>query len=121
MTRGDITIRNANPTHLSLVLTKLSSAGADITMLDDGFRVVGRGQPSAVEVVTLPYPGFPTDLQPMMIALNAVSQGAAMVTENIYESRFTLRQRIDATWCRYPHRWSPCVRARSATTFRCPS
>lgn len=88
MTRGDITIRNAYAAHLSLVLTKLSSAGADITILDDGFRVVGPSQPFAVEVVTLPYPGFPTDLQPMMIALNAVSQGAAMVTENIYESRF---------------------------------
>ena len=88
MTRGDITIRNATASHLSLVLTKLSSAGADITILEDGFRVVGSSQPYAVEVVTLPYPGFPTDLQPMMIALNAVSQGAAMVTENIYESRF---------------------------------
>ena len=88
MTRGDITIRNADATHLSLVLIKLSSAGADITIFDDGFRVVGRGQPTAVEVVTLPYPGFPTDLQPMMIALNSVSEGAAMVTENIYESRF---------------------------------
>ena len=46
------------------------------------------GRPLAVDVVTLPYPGFPTDLQPMVLALNAVAEGAAMVTENVYEARF---------------------------------
>lgn len=88
MTRGDVRVRNARADHLSLVLTKLSSAGAEITLEDDGFRVCAYERPTAIDIITLPYPGFPTDLQPMTIALNAVSQGAAMVTENLFESRF---------------------------------
>jgi UDP-N-acetylglucosamine 1-carboxyvinyltransferase len=88
MTLGDIEIRNARADHLSLVLTKLSAAGADISINDDGFRVCGYERPTAVDIITLPYPGFPTDLQPMFIAMNAISHGAAMVTENLFESRF---------------------------------
>lgn len=88
MTRGDVRIHNARADHLQLVLTKLSSAGADITIEDGGFRVCGYEQPTAIDIITLPYPGFPTDLQPMMIAMNAISRGAAMVTENLFESRF---------------------------------
>ncbi len=88
MTRGDITITNARAEHLDLPLDKLAMAGAEVRRLDDGFRVVMAGRPKAVDVVTLPYPGFPTDLQPMMLALNAVADGAAMVTENVYEARF---------------------------------
>ena len=53
----------------------------------DGFRVTC-DRPAAVDVVTLPYPGFPTDLQPMVLAMNAVAEGAAMVTENLFEARF---------------------------------
>ena len=88
MTRGDITITNARPEHLTLPLDKLSQAGAEIERFDDGFRIVMNRRPLAVDVVTLPYPGFPTDLQPMVLALNAVADGAAMVTENVYEARF---------------------------------
>ena len=54
----------------------------------DGFRVSCERRPTAVDVVTLPYPGFPTDLQPMVLAMNAIADGAAMVTENLFEARF---------------------------------
>jgi UDP-N-acetylglucosamine 1-carboxyvinyltransferase len=88
MTRGDVTVVNGRADHLEIVLDKLAYAGATIDIADEGLRVAMAGQPLAVDVVTLPYPGFPTDLQPMVVALNAVSEGTAMVTENVYEARF---------------------------------
>ncbi|MGH8837647.1 MAG: UDP-N-acetylglucosamine 1-carboxyvinyltransferase [Jiangellaceae bacterium] len=88
MTRGDITIVGGRADHLEIVLDKLSSAGATIDLGDQGLRVAASGRPRAFDVVTLPYPGFPTDLQPMVLALNAVAEGTAMVTENVYEARF---------------------------------
>ncbi len=88
MTRGDITITNGRPEHLEIVLDKLQRAGAVVESTADGFRVAMSGRPRAFDVVTLPYPGFPTDLQPMVVALNSVADGAAMVTENVYEARF---------------------------------
>jgi UDP-N-acetylglucosamine 1-carboxyvinyltransferase len=88
MTRGDVTVVNGHADHLEIVLDKLAYAGATIDTADEGLRVAMSGRPRAVDVVTLPYPGFPTDLQPMVVALNAVSEGTAMVTENVYEARF---------------------------------
>ena len=65
MTRGDVTVRDARAEHLEIALDKLARAGADVERLDDGFRVRRwTDRPRAVDVVTLPYPGFPTDLQP---------------------------------------------------------
>jgi UDP-N-acetylglucosamine 1-carboxyvinyltransferase len=88
LTQGDVTVRNARPQHIELALDKLASAGAMVELLDGGFRVRMDRQPAAIDVVTLPYPGFPTDLQPAFIALNSVADGAAMVTENVFEARF---------------------------------
>jgi UDP-N-acetylglucosamine 1-carboxyvinyltransferase len=88
MTRGDVTVRNAHPQHLELALDKLVTAGADVEWLPDGFRVAMDRRPEAVDIMTLPYPGFPTDLQPAFIALNTIAEGAAMVTENVFEARF---------------------------------
>ena len=88
LTRGDVTVRNADPEHLEIALDKLTTAGADVQGLPDGFRVRMDTRPRAVDIVTLPYPGFPTDLQPQFITLNAVSEGAALVTENLFEARF---------------------------------
>ncbi|MEX1209852.1 MAG: UDP-N-acetylglucosamine 1-carboxyvinyltransferase [Candidatus Nanopelagicales bacterium] len=88
MTRGDITVRRARPEHLDIALDKLVTAGAQVTMVEDGFRVTMDARPTAVDIVTLPYPGFPTDLQPQFIALNAIAEGAALVTENLFEARF---------------------------------
>ncbi|MFC5286312.1 UDP-N-acetylglucosamine 1-carboxyvinyltransferase [Actinokineospora guangxiensis] len=88
MTRGDITVNGVDPHHLDLVLEKLRTAGAEVTLLDDGFRVVQHERPVSVDFVTLPYPGFATDLQPFAIALSAVSDGTSMITENLFEARF---------------------------------
>ncbi|MGA0009504.1 MAG: UDP-N-acetylglucosamine 1-carboxyvinyltransferase [Candidatus Nanopelagicales bacterium] len=88
MTRGDVTVRNAHAGHLDIALDKLTTAGAEVSVLDDGFRVTMDRRPTAVDIVTLPYPGFPTDLQPQFIALNAIADGAALVTENLFEARF---------------------------------
>jgi UDP-N-acetylglucosamine 1-carboxyvinyltransferase len=88
MTLGDVTVRGARAEHLRLPLDKLVQAGAYVEELPDGFRVAMDRRPSSVDVVTLPYPGFPTDLQPLAIALASVSDGAAFVTENIFEGRF---------------------------------
>lgn len=88
MTRGDITIHGGRPEDLELPLEKLASAGAIITSTDDGIRIRMKGRPQSIDVVTLPYPGFPTDLQPMVISLNAIADGDAIVTENVFEGRF---------------------------------
>jgi UDP-N-acetylglucosamine 1-carboxyvinyltransferase len=88
MTRGDITVHGVNPHHLDLVLEKLRMAGAEVTVSDDSFRVVQRARPRSVDFVTLPYPGFATDLQPFAIALSSVSEGTSMITENLFEARF---------------------------------
>lgn len=89
MTRGDITVTNGRPEHLELVLDKLARAGSVVEARGEaGMRVAMSGRPRAIDVVTLPYPGFPTDLQPMVVALNAVADGTAMITENVYEARF---------------------------------
>ena len=88
MTRGEVTVRNARADHMEIALDKLVSAGALVDELDDGIRVRCHDRPRAVDVVTLPYPGFPTDLQPQFIALNSIARGAAIVTENLFEARF---------------------------------
>ncbi|MDN5861784.1 MAG: UDP-N-acetylglucosamine 1-carboxyvinyltransferase [Pseudonocardia sp.] len=88
MTRGEVTVRGVDPHHLDLVLDKLRSAGASTDNGAHGFTVAMPGRPRAIDFVTLPYPGFATDLQPMAIALSAVSDGTSMITENVFESRF---------------------------------
>ncbi len=88
MTRGDITIHGARAEHLELPLEKLASAGAIVTSTADGIRVRMDQRPQAIDVATLPYPGFPTDLLPMVIALNSIADGHSLVTENVFESRF---------------------------------
>jgi UDP-N-acetylglucosamine 1-carboxyvinyltransferase len=94
ITKGDVTITNGRAEHLELPLDKLHKAGAEITVLKSGFRVRMHDRPKPVDVVTLPYPGFATDLQAFVIALNALSDGAAMVTENLFEGRFTFAQEL---------------------------
>ena len=90
ITRGDITVRQAESAHLEIALDKLTSAGAQVDLLapGEGFRVRLADRPKAVDVVTLPYPGFATDMLPMAITLAAVADGPSMVTENVFDSRF---------------------------------
>jgi UDP-N-acetylglucosamine 1-carboxyvinyltransferase len=88
MTRGDIAVSGVDPAHLQLVLHKLHDAGATVTQHDNGFRVVQYERPKAGNVSTLPFPGFPTDLQPMAIAMASIADGTSMITENVFEARF---------------------------------
>ncbi|MBC3843995.1 UDP-N-acetylglucosamine 1-carboxyvinyltransferase [Streptacidiphilus sp. 4-A2] len=94
MTQGDVTVAHAEAEHLRIAMDKLVAAGAGITVEEDGFRVVMDRRPRAVDVVTLPYPGFATDLQPQFAALNAVADGVSMITENIFEARFVFLQEL---------------------------
>ncbi|HAM24884.1 MAG TPA: UDP-N-acetylglucosamine 1-carboxyvinyltransferase [Actinobacteria bacterium] len=88
MTSGDVVVRGANPAHLELPLAQLERAGADIAIADDHIRVAMTNRPRAINTPTLPYPGFPTDLQPMAVALASVSEGTSVITENVFEARF---------------------------------
>jgi UDP-N-acetylglucosamine 1-carboxyvinyltransferase len=88
MTQGDITIHGGRADHMEVMLEKLTSAGAIITSTQDGIRVQMNQRPRAIDVATLPYPGFATDLLPFIIAMNAVADGHSIVTENVFESRF---------------------------------
>ena len=89
MTRGDVTVRGVDPHHLDLVLEKLRMAGAEVSIIDgQTFRVTQRDRPSAVDFVTLPYPGYATDLQPFAVALASIANGTSMITENLFEARF---------------------------------
>lgn len=88
MTQGDVVIRGADAKHLEIALDKLSTAGASVWLQPDGFRVAMDRRPRAVDVVTLPFPGFPSDLQPQLIAMAAISEGTAMMTENVFDGRF---------------------------------
>jgi UDP-N-acetylglucosamine 1-carboxyvinyltransferase len=87
-TQGDILVRGGIATHLEIALDKLASAGAEIEASAESFRVTMAERPRSFDVVTLPYPGFPTDLQPQAIALLSVAEGTAMITENLFEARF---------------------------------
>jgi UDP-N-acetylglucosamine 1-carboxyvinyltransferase len=88
MTRGDVTVRGVRPEFLDVALDKLVSAGAMIEPGDNLFRVRMDDRPRAVDIVTLPYPGFATDLLPMAIGLASVAEGASLITENIFDGRF---------------------------------
>jgi UDP-N-acetylglucosamine 1-carboxyvinyltransferase len=87
-TGGQVLLEGARGDHLDLVLAKLSDAGADVIATADGVGVSLEGQPRAVDFVTLPYPGFATDLQPQLMAMLAAAEGTSIATENVFESRF---------------------------------
>ncbi|ARU46669.1 UDP-N-acetylglucosamine 1-carboxyvinyltransferase [Corynebacterium silvaticum] len=88
MTQGDITVGGIAPRNLHLPLEKLKVAGAEVETYEHGFRVRMNRRPQAVDYQTLPFPGFPTDLQPMAIGIATVAQGTSVITENIFEARF---------------------------------
>jgi UDP-N-acetylglucosamine 1-carboxyvinyltransferase len=94
-TRGDIEVVGGVADHLSVVLDALVHAGAHVETTGRGFRVsAGGSRLSSFDVATLPYPGFPTDLQPFALAYNAVADGSAMITENLFEARFRTVQEL---------------------------
>ena len=88
MTQGDITILGGRADHMEVMLEKLTSAGAIVTSIHNGIRVQMNQRPKAIDVATLPYPGFATDLLPFIIGMNSIAEGHSIVTENVFESRF---------------------------------
>lgn len=87
-TKGDITIKNVIPKHLESIAAKLLEMGCEIEESDDAIRVVATKTLSHTQLKTLPYPGFPTDMQPQMAVLLGLSTGTSIVTESIFENRF---------------------------------
>ncbi len=88
ITRGDILLKNVFYQHLGAVIDKLEEAGASITKTDDSIRVRGNKPLRVINMTTLPYPGFPTDMQAQMMSLMAVTAGISVITEKIYPDRF---------------------------------
>lgn len=88
-TRGDVTVQRCNPLHLSALLTKLGECGAKVTTGDDWIRVVADRVTGGTDVLTAPYPGFPTDLQPPMLSFLCTAPGTSVVEETIFNARFT--------------------------------
>ena len=94
MTRGDITVAGVDPSFLEIALDKVATSGATVEAYGSGFRVAMDQRPRGVDVVTLPFPGFATDLLPMALGLAAVSEGASLITENIFDGRFMFVQEL---------------------------
>lgn len=87
-TNGDIIIRNVIPRHLEPISQKLQEMGAVVESFDDAVRVTATGRLKPTQIKTLPYPGFPTDMQPQMAAAMALSDGTSVIRETIFENRF---------------------------------
>ncbi len=88
MTQGDVNVENVIPEHLEAVIAKLKQAGAEVLVGDDNVRVRQRGKIKAMDLKTMPYPGFPTDMQPQFMAMLAAAEGTSIMTETIFENRF---------------------------------
>ena len=87
-TRGDVIVKNVIPKHLESISAKLIEMGCVIHESDDAVRVEARRRPIATHVKTLPYPGFPTDMQPQITVALGLASGISIVTESIFENRF---------------------------------
>ncbi len=87
-TRGDVTVKNVIPKHLESISAKLQEIGCKVEESDDAVRVIADGSLSHTQIKTLPYPGFPTDMQPQITVVLALSNGSSIVTESIFENRF---------------------------------
>ena len=87
-TKGDVTVKNVIPKHLEAISAKLLEIGCEVEEFDDAVRVVASKPLRHTQVTTLPYPGFPTDMQPQMTVVLGVAQGTSTVTESIFENRF---------------------------------
>jgi UDP-N-acetylglucosamine 1-carboxyvinyltransferase len=85
---GEINLLGCRPEHLDTVIVKLREAGVKITAIEDGLRVAGDGNIASVDVQTLPYPGFPTDLQAQIMVLMSLGGGSSIIRETVFENRF---------------------------------
>jgi UDP-N-acetylglucosamine 1-carboxyvinyltransferase len=88
ITRGDITIDGCRPEHLSAVIEKLQNVGTDVEVTAKGLRVRGSETIASVDIKTMPFPGFPTDLQAQFMALMSIARGSSVIKETVFEKRF---------------------------------
>jgi UDP-N-acetylglucosamine 1-carboxyvinyltransferase len=88
LTGGPVTVKGVDPSHLEMVLVKLEQAGCEVESGPDHVTVTRRGALRPTDIQTLPYPGFPTDMQPQFMALMARAEGGCVITENVFENRF---------------------------------
>ena len=98
-TRGDVTLTGLRPAHLELLQLKLEEAGAEVRLGGDEMRVAMSNRPKPLDLVTLPYPGFATDLQPLMMVLLAQADGSSILTENVFEARFLFVDELNRMGC----------------------
>ena len=98
-TRGDVTITDLRTDHIELLLRKLEEAGAEVWVGDGTLRVAMSARPHPLDLVTLPYPGFATDLQPLMMVLLAQAEGSSILTENVFEARFIFVDELNRMGC----------------------
>ncbi len=87
-TKGDVTVLNVIPKHLDATISKLIDIGCEVEEFDDAVRVVAKGRLRSTQVKTLPYPGYPTDMQPQIGVALALAKGTSTITESIFENRF---------------------------------
>ena len=87
-TKGDVTVMNVIPKHLDATISKLVDIGCEVEEFDDAVRVVAKGRLRCTQVKTLPYPGYPTDMQPQIGVTLALAKGTSTITESIFENRF---------------------------------
>ena len=88
ITKGDITLHNVIPKHMEPITAKLRAAGCEVEEFDDALRITRTGELKPLKLKTMPHPGFPTDMQPLMTALLTLAKGTSIVTEGIWENRF---------------------------------
>lgn len=88
VTKGDVTVLNVIPKHLEATIAKLVEIGCEVEEYDDAVRVIGKGRLKHTHVKTLPYPGYPTDMQPQIGVALALAKGTSIITESIFENRF---------------------------------
>jgi UDP-N-acetylglucosamine 1-carboxyvinyltransferase len=88
-TRGDVTVKRCNTAHLRALLGKLQECGVDVTAGEDWIRVKAAGITGGTDILTAPFPGFPTDLQPQMVAFLCTAPGTSVVEESIFNARFS--------------------------------
>lgn len=88
ITKGDVTIENAVPEHMTALIAKMREMGVEIIELDEGIRVRVPNTLKAVDIKTMPHPGFPTDMQSQMMALMLTAEGTSIITETVFENRF---------------------------------
>lgn len=99
-TKGDVTVMNVIPKHLDATISKLVDIGCEVEEFDDAVRVVAKGRLRSTQVKTLPYPGYPTDMQPQIGVTLALARGTSTITESIFENRFKYVDELNRMGCK---------------------